>query len=192
MRRGVEACLAAAALASPAAFLSGALLGQNTGSQHIDNGTRKMMRSADAIFAIKAAQSGMAEVQLGQLAAQKAGNPDIKAFGQQMVNDHPKSNNNLKAVAQSINMNLPSSLNGKDEAEYIKLQGLSGADFDREYVKDMLKDHEGDVKEFQKEVKDGKDPQIRNFASQTLPALQQHLSKIKTIQASMSGAGASK
>lgn len=176
---------------SAACFALATLLAyaQNTSSQHMDNGTRKMMKSADTAFAMKAAQAGTAEVQLGQLAAQKAGHPDVKAFGQQMVDDHTKANDNLKSVAQRENMTLPSSLNGKDQAEYTKLQGLSGADFDREYVRDMVKDHEEDVKEFQREANNGKDPQIKSFASQTLPILQEHLSKIKSIEASLSGAG---
>ena len=162
-------------------------LGQNTSNQHMDSGSQKMLNSADSAFAMKAAQGGVAEVQLGQLAAQRASNPDVKAFGQHMVDDHSKANDNLKSIAQSENMTLPASLNGKDQAEYTKLQALSGADFDREYVKFMVKDHEEDVKEFQKEASRGKDPRIKDFAQQTLPTLQEHLSRIQSIQSGMAG-----
>ena len=161
----------------------------STSSTQTDTGSNKMMKSSDAKFAMKAAQGGMAEVQLGQLAAQKASNPDVKAFGQQMVDDHSKANDELKSVAAKENMNLPATLDSKDQALYTKLQGMSGADFDKAYVKAMVKDHQEDVKEFQKEADKGKDPQIKSFASQTLPTLQQHLSKIQSIMSNMSGAG---
>jgi putative membrane protein len=165
---------------------------QDSGNQHMDAGSQKMMKSADAAFAMKAAQGGKAEVQLGQLAAQKASNPDVKAFGQQMVDDHTKANEKLKSVAQAQNMTLPDSLDAKQQAEYTKLQDLSGPSFDREYVKCMVKDHEEDVKEFQKEANSGKDPQMKSFASETLPVLQEHLTKIKSIQAGTSAAASSK
>jgi putative membrane protein len=152
-----------------------------------DNGSNKMMKSADARFAMKAAQGGMAEVQLGQLAAQKAGSPDVKAFGQQMVDDHSKANDQLKTVASKENMTLPATLDSKDQALYTKLQSLSGAEFDKAYVKAMVKDHQEDVKEFQKEADKGKDSGIKSFASETLPVLQQHLSKIESIQSNLGG-----
>jgi putative membrane protein len=156
----------------------------------MDSGSKKMMKSPDTAFAINAAQGGLAEVKLGQLATEKAVNPDVKAFGQQMVDDHTKANDHLKSVAQSENMTLPADVNAKQQAMYDKLSKLSGADFDKAYVKDMVKDHEEDVKEFQKEATNGKDPEIQSFATQTLPIIQGHLNKIKGIQAKM-GNGAS-
>ncbi len=189
MNQFVKTSVFGMALSALVTLPSLALNAQDTSSQQMDNGARKMMKSADATFAMKAAQGGVAEVQMGQLAAQKANSPDVKAFGQQMADDHSKANDKLKSVAEAENMTLPTSLNGKDQAEYTKLQGLSGTDFDREYVRDMVRDHEMDVKEFQKEAKTGQDPQIKNFAQETLPVLQEHLSKIKSIQSNMSGLG---
>ncbi len=157
-----------------------------TAQDHTDAGAQKMMSSGDSAFAMKAAQGGLAEVQLGKLAADKASNPDVKAFGQQMVDDHTKANDQLKSVAQQENMTLPTDLNPKDQAMYDRMSKLSGPAFDRAYVKDMVKDHETDVKEFQKESTSGKDDNIKNFASQTLPVLQGHLEKIKAISAKMS------
>ena len=177
-----------------AAFLGALLLcpcsllrAQDTSNQHMDTGAKKMMKSSDTTFATKAAQGGLAEVKMGQLAADKASNPDVKAFGQQMVDDHTKANDQLKSVAQSENMTLPTDVNAKQQAMYDKLSQLSGADFDKAYVKGMVMDHQEDVKEFQKEANSGKDPQIKSFASQTLPVIQGHLDKIKAIQAKMSG-----
>ena len=142
----------------------------------------KMMKTGDAGFAAKAAQGGVAEVQLGKLAAEKASSPAVKAFGQQMVDDHSKANDELKSVAEKENMTLPVSPNAKQQAMYTKLQALSGTAFDRAYVSSMVKDHEEDVKEFQKEAKNGKNSGIKSFAAQTLPTLQGHLDKIKSIR----------
>lgn len=91
------------------AFSPSAVQAQNS-SQHMDQGASKMMKSADTHFAMKAAQGGMAEVKMGQLAADKASSPDVKAFGQQMVDDHTKANDQLKSIAQEQGITLPSTL----------------------------------------------------------------------------------
>ena len=156
---------------------------QNSASQHLDNGAKKMTSSADTVFAMKAAQGGMAEVKLGQLAAEKASDPDVKAFAQKMVDDHSKANDQLKSVASAENMTLPTDLDAKDQSEYQKLSQLSGPAFDKAYMKGMVKDHETDVKEFQKEANSGKDPQLKQFASTTLPILQSHLDMAKSTDA---------
>lgn len=163
--------------------------GQNSSDQKsdqkMDSGSQKMAKSADTAFAMKAAQSGVAEVQLGKLASEKAGNSEVKAFGQRMVDDHSKANDQLKSIAEKQNMTLPTTMNAKDQALYNKLQTMSGSDFDKTYVKAMVKDHEEDIKEFKKEADHGKDEQIKSFASTTLPILQSHLDSIKGIQANM-------
>src|SRR5436305_6708764 len=123
-----------------------------TADQKTDSGSGKMMKSADAKFVRMAAQGGLAEVQLGQMAAQKGTNADVKSFGQHMVDDHTKANDDLKAIAAKEGMTVPESLNPKDQALQSKLQNLSGAEFDRAYMKAMVKDHQEDVKEFQKEA----------------------------------------
>ena len=160
-------------------------------TDHMDMGA-KQMQSPDTMFAIKAAQGGLAEVKLGQLATEKASDPDVKAFGQQMVDDHTKANDKLKEVAQSEKITLPSDVNGHQKSMYDRLSKLSGADFDHAYVKSMVKDHEEDVKEFQKEANKGKNEKIKGFASETLPVIQSHLEKIKTIQGKMGGSTSTK
>jgi putative membrane protein len=143
--------------------------------------------SADSKFAMTAAHGGQAEVDFGKLAAEKASDPAVKAFGQQMVEDHGKANDKLMSVAQSENMTLPSDMNMKQKAMYEKLKMLSGTSFDKAYVSDMLKDHQEDIKEFTKEANSGADPKIKEFASNTLPVIQGHLDKIKAIQSKMTG-----
>ncbi len=179
------------AVLSACLCVPGAMRAQDTSSQKIDQGSDKMMKSADTTFAIKAAQGGMAEVKMGKLAADKATNPDVKAFGQQMIDDHTKANDDLKSVAEKKGMTLSADMNAHQQATYKKLEKLSGAAFDHAYVRDMVIDHQEDVKEFQKEASNGKDEDIKGFASRTLPVLQGHLDKVKSIQANMRSGGAS-
>jgi putative membrane protein len=110
---------------------------------------------SDAQFAMKAAQGGVAEVQFGQLAESKGTSEAVKEFGKRMVNDHSKAGEQLKQVAQQENLNLPMDMNKMDKTSYERLSKLSGAEFDREYAKMMVKDHEKDVAEFQKELQEG-------------------------------------
>jgi putative membrane protein len=187
-RLGVLTCAGALAIVpgTAVAQAGGQDATQGAAAPRTDAGSQQMMSSADKAFAMKAAQDGMAEVQLGKLAADKATNPDVKAFGQQMVDDHTKANDQLKQLAQQENMTVPASIDAKDQSKYEKLTKLSGAEFDKEYVKNMVKDHEMDVKLFQKEADNGKDANIKGFAAQTLPVLQGHLEKIKSIQSKVS------
>jgi putative membrane protein len=161
------------------------VLGLLPGVALAQNNNMMGMHKADDKFAMKAAQGGIAEVALGKLAAQKANSPDVKAFGQRMVDDHSKANDQLMAVAKQESITLPTAMDAKDQATYTKLSALSGAAFDKAYVSDMVKDHEQDIADFRKEGNDGTDPQIKAFAMQTVPTLQSHLDAIKEIQTKM-------
>jgi len=123
----------------------------------------------------------MAEVELGKLAAQNATNDSVKQFGQKMVDDHSKANEELKAAAGTQKIDIPVSLDSKHQATIDRLSKLSGSAFDRAYVKEMVKDHDEDVKEFQKESQNGQDSAIRAFAAKTLPTLQEHQRMIHEI-----------
>ncbi len=136
----------------------------------------------DKKFAKDAAMGGMMEVELGKLAAQKGGSDAVKQFGQKMVDDHSKANDQLKEVASSDSLQLPSAVDSKQQSQIDKMSSLSGAAFDKAYVKDMLKDHEKDVHAFQLEAQNGHDPKIKQFAAITLPTLKEHLSAIKDLQ----------
>ena len=139
------------------------------------------LAAADRQFIKKAAQGGLAEVQLGQLATEKADSPDVKQFGQKMVDDHGKANDQLKQVASNKGVAIPDKLNAKDAATKARLEKLSGKAFDRAYMRDMVVDHTKDVSEFRTESKTAKDPDVKNFASETLPTLQEHLKQAKSI-----------
>ena len=127
---------------------------------------------------------------MGQLATEKASNPDVKAYGQKMIDDHTKANDQLKSIAQEEGVTLPTSPNSKDQAIYDRLSKLSGADFDKQYAKHMVMDHQEDVKDFKKEADTGKDEKTKSFASQTLPVLQDHLKMAQDMQSKV-GSGAS-
>jgi putative membrane protein len=152
----------------------------------------KTSMAGDSHFAREAAQGGMAEVKLGQLAQDKGSNDTVKSFGKRMVDDHSKANDKLKDVASKENMTLPTDVSSKDKATYDRLSKLSGAAFDRAYAKDMVKDHQTDVAAFQKEANGGKSDSLKSFASETLPTLQDHLKEAKQMMSSVSGTRASK
>jgi putative membrane protein len=146
----------------------------------------------DSHFAKEAAQGGMAEVKLGQLAQEKGSNDPVKSFGKRMVDDHSKAGDKLKEAASKENITLPTDISLKDQATYNRLSKLSGAVFDRAYAKDMVKDHETDVAAFQKEANGGKSDSLKSFASETLPTLQGHLKEAKEMMKTVGGASASK
>jgi len=147
--------------------------GKNSnGADRMDQG--KLM-GADQQFVMKAAQGGMAEVELGRLATQKAASGDVKQFGQRMVDDHSKANDELKSIASSKGVNLPTDVGAKNKADMDHLSALSGAEFDRAYMQHMVKDHKTDVAEFRKESNSGKDNDVKGFAAKTLPTLEEHL-----------------
>lgn len=143
------------------------------------------MGSPDSAFIMKAAQGGMAEVELGNLAKEHASSSDVKDFGQKMVDDHGKANDELKALAGQKNVTLPTAVDAKSKAMMDKMSKMNGGAFDRAYVKDMVADHKQDIAEFKKEANSGKDPDVKAWASKTLPTLENHLSMIQNIQHKM-------
>jgi putative membrane protein len=143
--------------------------------------TNKHLTMSDKKFVRDAAQGGMAEVELGKLATEKASSDDVKKFGQRMVDDHSKANDELKQVAESEGIQVPDKLNAKDEATKERLSKLSGEQFDRAYMRDMVRDHTQDVADFKRESTNGSDPQVKDFAAKTLPTLQSHLREAEKI-----------
>jgi putative membrane protein len=136
---------------------------------------------ADKQFVKKAAEGGMDEVELGQLATQNAKSDEVKQFGQRMVDDHSKANDQLKQVAEQKGVTLPTKLSPKDQAEKDRLSKLKGEQFDRAYMQHMVMDHKKDVAEFKKESTSAKDPEVKNWAAQTLPTLESHLKQAEQV-----------
>src|SRR5438874_12198710 len=132
-------------------------------------------------FAAKAAEGGMTEVALGKLALERAANPSVKEFGQRMVVDHTAAGNELKAIAAKKNLQLPTALGADQKSTVDKLSKLSGAEFDKEYMSDMVKDHEADAKEFENQANMGPDADIKAFAAKTLPTIKRHLQMARDV-----------
>lgn len=139
------------------------------------------MSSQDRNFLMDAAMGGMMEVELGRLAVQNGASDAVKQFGQRMVDDHSKANTELMSLATSKGITLPTELDEKHRAHVTKLSGKTGADFDRDYSKMMLSDHNKDVSAFEKQSTKGADPDLKAFATRTLPTLQEHLQMAKAL-----------
>lgn len=141
-------------------------------------GSKKM---DDQQFVKAAASGGMMEVEVGKLAQQKGSSDAVKQLGERLVQDHTKANDQLKEVATKAGITVPSALDPKDQSKVEKLSSLSGNGFDKAFAKGAVKDHEHDIKMFKAEAKNGTNPDLKSFASQTLPVLQQHLSMAKNL-----------
>jgi putative membrane protein len=137
---------------------------------------------SDKAFVTKALEGGEAEVQLGQLAEQKSQSNDVKQFGQKMVSDHSQMADKwLKPVAQQLGVSEPKGPSKKDKKEIAKLEGLSGQDFDREYITMMVQDHQKDLKDFKDEAQATQNPNLKQVAQQGSNIISQHLELIEQI-----------
>jgi putative membrane protein len=135
----------------------------------------------DREFMQNAAAGGMMEVELGNVAEKNAKNKRVKDFGAMMVRDHTKANDDLKSVASSKNVDVPSSMNSHHQSMADDLKKKTGADFDESYMEMMVNDHNKDIEEFRKESTMGKNDDIKAFASRTLPVLQTHLDSAQAV-----------
>src|SRR3954453_14030235 len=141
-----------------------------------------MLSSTDKDFAMKAAQGGMAEVALGNLAQQQGSSSKVKDFGKKLANDHSKANDELTQIASREGITLPTSMDSKHQETVDRFAKVSGAKFDREFLKDAVNDHKEDIAEFQKEASQGTDPGLKDFASSHVSVLQDHLDTAMAAQ----------
>lgn len=133
----------------------------------------------DKKFVTEAANGGLMEVKLGELAMSKGKSEYVRALGQHMVTDHTKANNELTTLAGKKNINVPTSLDKKAQKCYDKLFKKEGEAFDKAYTKLMVKDHKKDIAEFKAEAEKGDDAELKSWASTTLNTLQHHLDMSK-------------
>ena len=142
---------------------------------------QKSLSGEDMKFLKKAASGGMMEVQMGQIAQEKGQSQDVKDFGSRMVTDHGKANDELKAVAQQKGVTLPTEMDKKHRSMVDKMKKMSKGDFDKHYMREMVKDHVKDVEKFRMANQMVKDPDLQGWATKTLPVLEQHLQQAKQI-----------
>jgi putative membrane protein len=140
-----------------------------------------LVSDADRDFINKAATGGVAEVELGRIATLRAVRPSVRSFGEHMVMDHSRSNAELAALAQSKGLALPTVLEPSQRAMRDRLNGLSGADFDRAYMSEMVRDHTEDVALFERTAEVSADPDIKAWAARSLPMLQDHLTLAREV-----------
>lgn len=169
----------------------GSTTGSRGGARAGAQGGKEMSANDEHRFVMDAAVGSMAEVELGRLATERASNDRVKQFGQRMVTDHGKANDELKALAQTKNITLPSDLDERHKATRDRLAKLSGDAFDRAYMREMVMDHRKDVTEFRRESQSGKDPDIKAWAAKMLPTLEDHLKQAQDISRSIGAVGTS-
>jgi len=128
----------------------------------------------DKLFVQKATEGGIAQVQFGKLALQK-GSPEVKEFAQKMIDDHTALNKEMANVADSIGTMLPRKMSKDDQAEYNKLNGLSGDEFDKEYILYIAKGHREDMRNFRMEVSVAADPELQAEVAKAAMTIREHL-----------------
>jgi putative membrane protein len=174
MRRCIPAATAAAFIAFASLATTSLAQAQSPAAPN----TPAKIPSADRSFATKAAMAGTAEIADAKLALKTSKRQDVKDFAQRMVTDHTKAADQLKSIAASQGLTLPSGESTADQKQTDALQKLNGAAFDQKYIRGQRTAHKEAIALFTKESKSGKDGQLKSFASQTLPMLEDHLKMI--------------
>ncbi|HJR08915.1 MAG TPA: DUF4142 domain-containing protein [Pyrinomonadaceae bacterium] len=160
----------------------------NSGTNMNRSGQMASVSSSDRKFAMTAAAGGMAEVELARMALTRASSDAVKQYAQKMIDDHTPANEELMSIASSKGITLPSAPDAKMRAMMAKMQNLSGAAFDREYI--MMagsKDHQKMEKLFRDESMKGRDADLKAFAAKTLPVVQMHLQMARDLHTQMMG-----
>jgi putative membrane protein len=136
-------------------------------------------------FVSKAGAGGMMEVAMGKLAQSNGGSNDVKDYGKMLEKDHGEAGDKLKSIANAEGISFPSTMTDEQSQHMAHLQSLTGADFDKAFIPMMIDDHTKDIAEFKKAAAGNENEKVKNFASTTLPTLEAHLSKAKSIKSKM-------
>jgi putative membrane protein len=160
-------------LAFPILFISVPIYGQPASAVNLSR--------SESSFLKDAAAGGIAEVKFGELAEQNAASERVRNFGKQMVKDHTKMGDEVRSLASTKSVDLPTDMGVKEKVSYKLLSSKKGSDFDRQYVEAMVKDHQNDIAEFEKESTAGKDPDVKALAAKALPTLRKHLQMAEDV-----------
>lgn len=142
---------------------------------------------ADRRFMEKAAHGGAEEVELARLAQQRAASEPVKQFAARLIEDHGKANEELRQLAAARGLQLPADADRPGQRDMKRLGALTGADFDRTFMRMMVSDHRKTVADFQQAARSAQDPDVKAFASRTLPTLQAHLEQAQRVHDGLSG-----
>jgi putative membrane protein len=166
--------------------MNGQSMNRNSGSMQM----AMTVNSQDRRFMREAAEGGMAEVMMGQLAIQRTTSDEVRRYAQQMVDDHTRANAELMRIAQSKGMTLPTGPSSRQRSMMTRMQAMNGADFDRMYIREAgVNAHRTMERLFQREIERGSDADVKGFASATLPAVQMHLQMAQQMMGMMMGGG---
>ncbi|MDB6064391.1 MAG: outer membrane protein [Pedosphaera sp.] len=152
--------------------------GQSTGGSYP---TPVQLSDAEIKFIQTAAQDGQAEIRMGQLAVQDGQTAALRNFGQLLITDHTRANQQLAQIAAQKGVAIPTQPNSQQEQMALQLSNLSGTDFDRSLEQHAIEDHEKDIRIYQDAANNLQDPDLKTFAQQTLPMLQQHLAEARQL-----------
>jgi len=141
------------------------------------------LTSGDREFAMKAATGGRHEVELGRLAADRASNSDVKAFGDRMVKDHSQAGDELMQITSKLGITIPTEDDATFKQMHDRLSNLKGADFDKAYMSEMLEDHQKDLSEIQTYANSGNSPELKQWATKTATMVRDHLQMAETTAA---------
>src|SRR5262252_4627028 len=148
-------------------------------------GSPVALTTSEKEFMANAARGGMMEVQLGNLAEQKASSNDVKQFGERMSTDHSQLGQKLQQLASNLNFTLPQELNPEQQNVVSRLEKLAGKAFDREYMREMVSDHVKDISEFERAASQATNADIKQFITEALPTLREHLKSAREISAKL-------
>ncbi|WP_113634663.1 DUF4142 domain-containing protein [Nubsella zeaxanthinifaciens] len=140
------------------------------------------VRENEAEFATNAADAGLAEINFANLAISKTNNADVKMYANMMLKDHGAANDELTALAKSKNISLPVSMSSEHQKNRNELAEKTGADFDKKYLDLMEKDHVKVLAFMEHEAREGTDPDLKAFASKTVPVINAHLNAVRKIK----------
>ena len=141
----------------------------------------RLVNDADRDFVSKAASGGTAEVELGRVATQRAVRPSVRSFAERMVADHGRANAELAALARRKGLEVPTALEPSQQAMRDRLSGLSGPDFDRAYMSEIVRDHTEDIALFERAAEISSDPDLKAWATRSLPMLRDHLALARQV-----------
>jgi putative membrane protein len=160
-------------LSAMAALVGSALFAQDP---------KTSLSAQDRTFIQDAAKANQDEIDVGKLAEQKSSNPQVKSYGQTLVNDHTKGLKDLENVASKESFSIQPHQDATARAEYHKLEGLNGPQFDRTFVSQMVQDHEKAISMFEQALKNTQNPELRNYINSTLPVLRKHLTEAQDLE----------
>jgi putative membrane protein len=148
----------------------------------VKNGDRNArMDRSERRFVEEMARHSLGEVEVGRIAENRGASEEVKKYGQRIVQDHGKANEELKQLAQSRGIKWPAEPDRAHRRSAERLQKLEGADFDKRFVSEMVKNHQADLKKAQKMAKDARDPELRAFAAKAAPVIEEHLNMARQL-----------